>query len=889
MRHIAKARWAIISPWLDQLLDTDPGQRIALLDQIRRNDHLLAGELEALLAQQDAANREAFLDGSALASTLASELGLAGQTIGAYTLNHAIGHGGMGSVWLAHRSDGRYEGQVAVKFLNLALLASGGERFRREGQVLARLAHPHVARLLDAGVTPGGQPYLVLEHIDGEPIDRWCEANNLTVAARVRLFMDVLDAVAHAHHHLILHRDLKPANILVAAGGQVKLLDFGIAKLMDDEVQPVQATGRAYTPEYAAPEQIQGHDVSTATDVYALGVVLYELLSGRHPTSRGSATPVERLQAVLAAEPARMSDALLRQAPGQQKRARALRGDLDNIVAKALKKAPAERYATAVALSQDLRRYLDHEPVEARPDAVGYRTAKFVRRHRLGVGAALTLAAVVVAGVAGTAWQAGEAAKQRDRVLAQLRRAETASDFISLMMFDTWGPDERLTLDQFLQRSEQMASRSLKPHAEQQSTVLNALGLHYGTIGNHRRAEGLHRQAVTVLPPSADISWRAQMECNLALTSGLIGDADAAQGALARWIAHADVEPEVAALCTIYRGRIAQNRNNGEAALRHALDAQRLIGSDPQASPTLRASLHAELGYGYAMNKRFDEADRAYAAAVKAFEDLGKGDSTVMLAVLNNWSIVHWNAGDPRSALAIIDRVFALAERRGAAAGGSTGAGTNRASALFALGRHREALAAADRAIAVAAEAKDLISQFRSLLTKAGAQNRLGDFVAADRTLEDAQALAPELPAGGSDVGALVLGRAQAALLRGQPALARDTIALRIDSLQARQPVSVSMAGALRVRAEALQALGERAAALRDAQAALQITQQVQSDRRHSLRAGQAWLLLARIKLDTGDRAGSRADAAQAAEQLNAMLDEGHPDRVLASKLARSD
>ncbi len=884
MRHIPKARWAIISPWLDQLLDTDPEQRVDLLNQIRRDDQLLAGELEALLAQQAAANREAFLDGSALPS----ELGLGGQTIGAYTLDRVIGHGGMGSVWLAHRSDGRYQGQAAVKFLNLALLAHGGERFRREGQALARLAHPHVAHLLDAGVTQSGQPYLVLEHVAGESIDRWCEAHGLSVEARVRLFLDVLDAVAHAHHHLILHRDLKPANILVDAGGQVKLLDFGIAKLLDDKLPPAQATVRAYTPEYAAPEQVQGHDVSTATDVYALGVVLYELLSGVHPTSQGSHTPVQRLQAVLSGQPARLSDAALAYSPADRKRVRALRGDLDNVVAKALKKAPGERYPTAVALAQDLRRVLDHEPVSVRADAIGYRAARFVRRHRLGVSAALAVAVAVAAGVAGTAWKANEATQQRDRALAQLRRAETASDFISLMMFDTWGPDERLTLEQFLQRSEQMASRSLKPHAEQQSVVLNALGLHYGTMGNHSRAEGLHKQALKVLPPSADISWRAQVECNLALTNGLIGDADAAHAALARWIAHADVEPEVAAMCIGYRARIAQNRNDGEAALRHAMDAQRLVRSAPQAAPTLLASLHAELGYGYAMNNRFEEADRAYAAAAQAFQDLGKGDSTVMLATLNNWSIVHWNAGDPRSALAMIDRVIALSERRGAAGGVSGAKLTNRASALLVLGRHHEALAAADRAIAVAADAKDLGSQFRSLLTKAGAQNRLADFVAADRTLEDASALARELPAGSSDVGALILGRAQAELLRGQPALARDTITLRIDELQARQPASVSMAGALRVRAEALQALGEHGAALRDAQAALRITQQAQSDRRHSLRTGQAWLLLARIKLDAGDAAGARADAAQAAAHLETMLDEGHPDRALAKKLARS-
>jgi eukaryotic-like serine/threonine-protein kinase len=887
MRHIPKARWAIISPWLDQLLDTHPDQRVALLNQIRRDNQLLAGELEALLAQQGAANREAFLGGSAIGE-LTNEFGLAGQTIAAYTLDRAIGHGGMGSVWLAHRSDGRYEGQVAVKFLNLALLAHGGERFRREGQALARLAHPHVAHLLDAGVTPGGQPYLVLEHVAGETIDHWCDSRSLTVAARVRLFLDVLDAVAHAHQNLILHRDLKPANILVDASGQVKLLDFGIAKLLDDELPSVQVTARAYTPEYAAPEQIQGHDVSTATDVYALGVLLYELLSGAHPTSQSNATPIERLQAVLSAEPARMSDAVLRHRPAERKLARALRGDLDNIVAKALKKEPAERYATAVALSQDLQRCLDHEPVGARADSAGYRAAKFVRRHRLGVGAALTVAIAVAVGVAGTAWQAAEAATQRDRALVQLRRAQTASEFVNLMLFDTWGAEERLTLAQFLQRSEQLAMRSLKAHSEQQSVVLHSLGSYYGAMDNHSRAAHLLRQAVVVLPPSADISWRAQVECNLAFSSGMIGDADAAQRSLAGWIAHAGVEPETAALCTTYRALLAQDRNDAEASLRYALDAQRLFRSVPQASPTLLASLHGELGYGYAMNNRLEEADREYAAAVRAFQDLGQGDSTAVQVILNNWSIVHWTAGDARSALAMLDRVIASQQRRGEAAGVSALTVNNRAGALLALGRYREALAAADQAIAVAADAQALQTRFRSLLNKTAAQNLLGDFDAAERTLQDAQALARELPSGQSDPDALAMRRAQGALLRGQPALALDIVNTRIDELQARRPAGQALYSALRLRAEAQHALGEHAAALRDAQAALNIARPLQRDRRHSLRTGKAWLLLAQIKLDAGDRAGARADAARAAAHFETMLDEGHPDRELAQKLARS-
>jgi len=241
-------------------------------------------------------DRDAFLERPALLR----EASMAGQTVGSYTVERELGQGGMGSVWLARRTDGRFEGFVAIKFLNAGLTARGGpERFAREGSILARLAHPNIARLLDAGVAGGGsQPYLVLEYIDGLPIDRYCEARALDLAARVRLFLDVLAAVAHAHNRLILHRDLKPSNILVTAAGEVKLLDFGIAKLLDDATVPAAATeltqmaGRAFTLQYAAPEQLQGGDVATATDVYALGVLLYVLLGGVHPTTGSTTAPL---------------------------------------------------------------------------------------------------------------------------------------------------------------------------------------------------------------------------------------------------------------------------------------------------------------------------------------------------------------------------------------------------------------------------------------------------------------------------------------------------------------------------------------------------------------------------------------------------------------------
>ncbi len=378
MGKLTPERWRQVSPLLDRALEMTGEERRLWLADVRLRDAAMADELETLVRERGLASREAFLEESPAPPV--SGRSLAGQAFGAYTLASLIGQGGMGNVWLAHRSDGRYEGAAAVKLLNASLVGRAGEeRFHREGNILARLADPHIARLLDAGVSPSGQPYLVLEYVEGEPIDRFCDRHGLDVGERLRLFLDVLVAVSHAHANLIVHRDIKPSNVLVDDDGRVKLLDFGIAKLLEGEGEAGATTaltreaGRALTPEFAAPEQITGGAVTTATDVYALGVLLYVLLTGRHPAEGSRHSPAELVRFVLEGEPERPSSAAAgrREASPEACRGRAsarattpdalhrlLRGDLDTIVAKALKKNPAERYASVTALADDLRRYL---------------------------------------------------------------------------------------------------------------------------------------------------------------------------------------------------------------------------------------------------------------------------------------------------------------------------------------------------------------------------------------------------------------------------------------------------------------------------------------------------------------------------------------------------
>jgi hypothetical protein len=342
---------------------------------------------------------------------------LAGQMVGAYRLERPLGVGGMGTVWLGRRSDGRFEGAVAIKLLHLAVLDRlGQERFRREGTLLARLSHPHIARLLDAGVTPAGQPYLVLEYVDGVPIDRYAAARALDVDARLRLFLDVAAAVAHAHENRVVHRDLKPTNILVDRDGHAKLLDFGVATLeaTDAEAAPTR-TGAALTPEYAAPEQISGEPITPATDVYALGVLLFQLMAGRHPTADADATNAAVLLALAERDAPRPSDTVARlpdteasarlfaeRGTTRERLQRACKGDLDAIVGTALKKDVAMRYQSAGAFADDVRRYLSGDGVKARGDSRRYRLRKFVARNRLRLGAAAALVTTfVVAAAAG--------------------------------------------------------------------------------------------------------------------------------------------------------------------------------------------------------------------------------------------------------------------------------------------------------------------------------------------------------------------------------------------------------------------------------------------------------------------------------------------------------
>ncbi|MEO7474308.1 MAG: serine/threonine-protein kinase, partial [Gemmatimonadales bacterium] len=507
-------RWHLLEPLLNEALELDSGARAPWLVELSSRSPELAAELASLLARDAAADRSGFLAGRA------AEPGLAGLELGAYRLVRPLGHGGMGTVWLARRSDGRFEGWAAVKILNLALLtAPGQERFRREGSVLARLNHSGIARLLDAGVGDSGQPFLVLEHVEGLPIDQFAREHRLFVADTVRLFLQVLAAVEHAHAHLIVHRDLKPSNILVTADGTVKLLDFGIAKLLDgdtggDRSDLTLEGGQVFTPRFAAPEQVRGTTLTTATDVYALGVLLYLLLTGRHPTAGEDASPADAMRTLLEVEPAR---------PGL--------GDLDTILALALRKEPAERYRTVAAFGEDLQRYLRHEPVSARRQSLGYLARTFVRRHRAGVLAA----AVAVLGLLGatvfSVAQMREAKRQRDVAVEERRRADAQIEFQGLLLSEVG--DAPMTMRQLLDSGRVMLERHTAQDPRLRTSLLLQLAGSYAELGDVRTRAGLLVRAESLARAGRRTDQMAVARCQMADNLRMQGEYDDAWRTLA--------------------------------------------------------------------------------------------------------------------------------------------------------------------------------------------------------------------------------------------------------------------------------------------------------------------------------------------------------------------
>jgi len=519
----APDRWRRVEKLFEGALDTDPAARDAWLAGHCGDDPDLRREVEELLAADQRA--PGFLEqGAAAFAAPAWEDDDAeprsdptGEQVGPYRVIKEIGRGGMSRVYAAERSDDGLRRRVALKRFAAAGLMREEmrSRFRAEGRALAMLAHPNIAQVFDAGVDQAGEPYIAMELVDGLTIVDYCSHHALDLGRRLGLFLDVCAAVQHAHQHLIVHRDLKPSNILVDGEGRVKLLDFGIAKLLDpaagglDEIVAPTRTGLLpMTPEYAAPEQIRGEEITTATDVYALGLLLYELLTGSRAYRVEGRSPAEIERAICDSQPARPSSVVAHAAARQglpgapavdsTRLRRQLAGDLDTIVLKALRKEPAGRYPSVAALADDLCRQRSGLPVTARPASLGYRARKFAGRHRAVVAAATALLAVLLLFGLSTFLQQRETARQRDLARLESEKSQEVTEFL-LGLFEASDPSEALgeevTARQLLERgSERVDQIGDRPAV--QARMLDVLGRVYGHLGSHERAEELLRRAL---------------------------------------------------------------------------------------------------------------------------------------------------------------------------------------------------------------------------------------------------------------------------------------------------------------------------------------------------------------------------------------------------------
>jgi len=633
MGTIDRDRWRVLEPLLDNALDLPVEERESWMEELRAQSPALAADLALLLSGESVADRSGFLTEMVGAK-------LDGLRLGAYTLERQIGAGGMGTVWLARRTDGQFEGYAAVKLLNLGLLSPSGEaRFRREGSVLARLTHPGIARLMDAGVTPSGQPYLVLEYVDGVRIDSYAEEHGLSTEARIQLVLDMLAAVGHAHANLIVHRDIKPSNILVTRDGTVKLLDFGIAKLLSDDVEDGNAiltveSTRLLTPEFAAPEQVSGEPITTATDVYAAGVLLYMLISGHHPTAMGCKTPADTVRALREVHAARLGV-----------------GDLDSILAKALHKDPHQRYQTVDVFADDLHRYLRHEPVRARRDSLAYRVRKFVRRHRAGVAGVGVASTAVLAAAIFSILQMREAQRQRNAALYESRRADAQVEFQSQLMSQIG--DRPITMREILDRSRVALEREYGGDARLLTPILLQLSARYAELGDSKIRGSLLARADSLAAAAGDRGQLIEARCDMAdnlRTEGRYDDAhrmlDSAQSML-----RATPNPRVEVTClqslTDLENEAGPNHERAVPAIRRAIFIRDSLG---ETKDMVYVGLFSSLADALDEQGQHRTALATYDRAITILDRSGRGETMTRTILQHDRALSLMDLGEVAAA-----------------------------------------------------------------------------------------------------------------------------------------------------------------------------------------------------------------------------------------------
>jgi len=886
------ATWTTISRLLDDALDLPPESRSAWLDALSAEYDAVKPRLQELLTNASSMDRASFL--ATLPKFAADEGGGGpeaveprdGALLGPYRLVRLLASGGQGSVWLAERADGLLHRPVAVKLPHgLAFRPGLAERMARERDILATLAHPHIARLYDAGVTAEGEPYLALEYVEGVPIDQHASERRLDAAARVRLFQQVVAAVAFAHGRLVIHRDLKPSNILVTAQGEVRLLDFGIAKLLEHDAVDSTLTreaGRAMTLAYASPEQVGQQPLGVASDVYSLGVVLYELLTGVRPyvLARESAAALE--EAVLTQEARRASDAV--SGPAR----RTLVGDLDTILAKALRKDPAARYATAEAFGDDLARWLDGRPVLAQPDSRTYRLRKFVLRHRVGVAAATVSLVAVLAGAGVAAWQAHVARTERDEARRQQARAQASNNFLQSLLQQA-PPDAPLTATALLERGVAQLDRASNLDPGVLAYLRYSISTHFLRFNQTAREVDLLDKSADGARAIADHELLAAARCGAAWSlaqqdlAGALTRIDEGERALATASAPTY---KTRATCARARARVLHTQGRTDEAMTFLERQVQALEPPPAAEWAALSLAKAQLSDLYKGRERFVDELRLTEDGLAEIRRRGETGSLNEFIGMVNLAGVLARLGEARAAQASYDELLVRVER-GDFAVPPLGVRSNVSVNLLRLADPERALRLVEleRADAGKAGARYQLSLID--LVAGRALTALGRVAEAREALERADAALATNRAGNARVlREVALARIELQARSGAVREASMAVRTVLDELG--YPAASAAPGlgrVLRLSARLHLQAGDPARALEDATIALAEARRVAREARQSIDVGEAALWRASALAAAGRPAEAAADAELALAALTSGGGPTHPMAVEARTL----
>ena len=708
----AAERWRRLDLLLERVLDLPPGEREGLVETECADDPALRAEALALVRQLDVTGDRFDLDRPQAAAPIEAALET-GHRIGAYRILALLGRGGMGEVYLAERADGQFEQSVALKLLRADADPKDGDHIRRfldERRILAGLEHPGIARLYDAGVTEDGRPYMVMERIQGVPITQWCEERSAPLSERLGLFLRVCEAVAHAHRDLVIHRDLKPANIFVTAAGEVKLLDFGVAK----RLSPLDGNLTRETPvslPYAAPEQLRAGKMTTATDVYALGVLLFELLCGRLPWSSQRLPIAIAVEKLLNEEPPMPSRVVAAaENPGRGVTSRQLAGDLDAIVVRALRKNPADRYQGVPDLARDVIRHLRREPVSARDGAWSYVVGRFLSRHRWPVAMGASLLIALAAGFAATSYQAREAARERDIARTEAAKSDAVRDYLMLMFRDAAEEkgEGELTAKQVLERSAAQLMAGSANQSSQRLEVFQALGELYAAIDDYEGAAPIFRHYLATIGPNADPALRAEIRHNLAIAEFRLGNADIARGQLKEaqdfWNTDAQRYRESLASSRVIQSQLERDRGDVDGAIRtlEAGLAERIAISGRVHRET--AYLLNALGLAQMNAGQLADADKTLAEALQIMTALGKDRSGNALTMISNQAVIATMLGDVQRAEPLFVQAVSLRRQLYGKSAALAALQQNLGRLMVRSGRAAEALPLLEEALELARE-----------------------------------------------------------------------------------------------------------------------------------------------------------------------------------------